>query len=182
MLEEGALPEQIDKVMVDFGYPIGPFATADLSGLDIGYDSRRRRAARNPNYRKLLIADAIAEAGLLGQRPKNRCRLVPLRKGRPHPDPEVTRIIKEKVAKMGRAQRSFTEEEILRRLSLASVNEASKILEEGEAYRASGVDVMGLGGFGFPRYRGGLMYWADTIGVTEVYRQIAAWHQQYGER
>ena len=68
MLEEGALPEQVDKVMVDFGYPIGPFATADLSGLDIGYDSRQRRATQNPNYRKLPIADAIVEAGRLGQK------------------------------------------------------------------------------------------------------------------
>ncbi len=83
MVEEGALPEQVDKVMVDFGYPIGPFATADLSGLDIGYDSRQRRAAENPNYRKMPIADAIVEAGRLG--PEDRGRLVPLREGRPHP-------------------------------------------------------------------------------------------------
>ena len=83
---------------------------------------------------------------------------------------------------MGVEQRSFTDEEILRRLLFASVNEACKILEEGKAYRASDIDVMWLGGFGFPRYRGGLMYWADGIGVAEVYRQIAAWHQRYGER
>jgi 3-hydroxyacyl-CoA dehydrogenase len=83
---------------------------------------------------------------------------------------------------MGGEQRSFTDEEILRRLLFASVNEACKILEEGKAYRASDIDVMWLNGFGFPRYRGGLMYWADGIGVTEVYRQIQAWHQRYGER
>jgi 3-hydroxyacyl-CoA dehydrogenase len=80
------------------------------------------------------------------------------------------------------AQRQFTDEEILRRLLFASVNEACRILDEGKAYRASDIDVMWLNGFNFPRYRGGLMYWADTIGVGEVYRQIAAWHQQYGER
>ena len=79
-------------------------------------------------------------------------------------------------------QRSFSEEEILRRLLFASVNEACKILEEGKAYRASDIDVMWLNGFGFPRYRGGLMYWADGIGVAEVHRHIQAWHQQYGER
>src|SRR6266478_7658486 len=83
---------------------------------------------------------------------------------------------------MGVEQRSFTDKEILRRLLFASVNEACKILEEGKAYRASDIDVMWLNGFGFPRYRGGLMYWADGIGVAEVYRQIAAWHQRYGER
>jgi 3-hydroxyacyl-CoA dehydrogenase len=182
MVEEGALPEQVDKVMVDFGYPIGPFATADLSGLDIGYDSRQRRAAQIPNYRKMPIADAIVEAGRLGQ--KTGAGWFRYEKGdrTPHPDPEVARIIKEKAAEMGVEQRSFTDEEILRRLLFASVNEACKILEEGKAYRASDIDVMWLGGFGFPRYRGGLMYWADGIGVAEVYRQIQAWHQQNGER
>ena len=182
MVEEGALPEQVDKVMVDFGYPIGPFATADLSGLDIGYDSRQRRAAQIPNYRKMPIADAIVEAGRLGQ--KTGAGWFRYDKGdrTPHPDPEVARIIKEKAAEMGVPQRSFTDEEILRRLLFASVNEACKILEEGKAYRASDIDVMWLNGFGFPRYRGGLMYWADGIGVAEVYRQIQAWHQQYGER
>ena len=100
----------------------------------------------------------------------------------PHPDPELARMIKEKVAELGIPQRSFSDEEILRRLLFASVNEACKILEEGKAYRASDIDVMWLNGFGFPRYRGGLMYWADGIGVAEVYRQIQAWHQQYGER
>ena len=182
MVEEGALPEQVDKVMVDFGYPIGPFATADLSGLDIGYDSRQRRAAENPNYRKMPIADAIVEAGRLGQ--KTGAGWFRYEKGdrTPHPDPEIARIIKEKAAEMGVERRSFTDEEILRRLLFASVNEACKILEEGKAYRASDIDVMWLNGFGFPRYRGGLMYWADGIGVGEVYRQIQAWHQQYGER
>jgi len=182
MVEEGALPEQVDKVMVDFGYPIGPFATADLSGLDIGYDSRQRRAAENPNYRKMPIADAIVEMGRLGQ--KTGAGWFHYEKGdrTPHPDPEVARIIKEKAAEMGVEQRNFANEEILHRLLFASVNEACKILEEGKAYRASDIDVMWLGGFNFPRYRGGLMYWADGIGVAEVYRQIQAWHQQYGER
>jgi 3-hydroxyacyl-CoA dehydrogenase len=182
MVEEGARPEQVDKVMVDFGYPIGPFATADLSGLDIGYDSRQRRAAENPNYRKMPIADAIVEMGRLGQ--KTGAGWFRYDKGdrTPHPDPDVARLIKEKAAEMGVEQRSFTDEEILRRLLFASVNEACKILEEGKAYRASDIDVMWLNGFGFPRYRGGLMYWADGIGVAEVYRQIQAWHQQYGER
>ncbi len=182
MVEEGALPEQVDKVMVDFGYPIGPFATADLSGLDIGYDSRQRRAAQIPNYRKMPIADAIVEAGRLGQ--KTGAGWFRYEKGdrTPYPDPEIARIIKEKAAEMGVEQRTFSDEEILRRLLFASVNEACKILEEGKAYRASDIDVMWLSGFGFPRYRGGLMYWADGIGVAEVYRQIQAWHQQYGER
>jgi 3-hydroxyacyl-CoA dehydrogenase len=182
MVEEGALPEQVDKVMVDFGYPIGPFATADLSGLDIGYDSRQRRAQQIPNYRKMPIADMVVEAGRLGQ--KTGAGWFRYEKGdrTPHPDPELARMIKEKTAELGIPQRSFSDEEVLRRLLFASVNEACKILEESKAYRASDIDVMWLNGFGFPRYRGGLMYWADGIGVAEVYRQIQAWHQQYGER
>ena len=128
------------------------------------------------------IADAIVEAGRLGQ--KTGAGWFRYEKGdrTPHPDPEVARIIKEKAAELGIEQRSFGDEEILRRLLYSSVNEACKILEEGKAYRASDIDVMWLNGFGFPRYRGGLMYWADGIGVAEVYRQIQAWHQQYGER
>jgi 3-hydroxyacyl-CoA dehydrogenase len=182
MLEEGALPEQVDKIMVDFGYPIGPFATADLSGLDIGYDTRKRRAAQYPNYRKQPIADRIVEAGRLGQKNgKGWFRYEPGDRT-PHPDPEVTRIIKETAAELGVPQHEFTDDEILRRLLFASVNEACRILDEGKAIRASDIDVMWLYGFGFPRYRGGLMYWADGIGVREVYNQIAAWHQRYGER
>ncbi|MBO0738678.1 MAG: enoyl-CoA hydratase/isomerase family protein [Alphaproteobacteria bacterium] len=183
MVEEGALPERIDKVMVDFGYPIGPFATADLSGLDIGYDSRQRRAAQDPNFRKQPIADALVEMGRLGQ--KTGAGWFRYEKGdrTPHPDPEVVRVIQEKAKELGIEQHSFSDEEILHRLLFASVNEACKILEEGKAYRASDIDVMWLNGFNFPRYRGGLMYWADTVGgPAEVYRQISAWHQRYGAR
>ena len=182
LLEEGCLPEQVDKVMVDFGYPMGPFAVGDLAGLDIGAEGRKRRAVANPNYRKLPIADKLVELGRYGQ--KTGAGWYRYEKGdrTPHPDPDVAAIIKSVAADMGVPQRDFTEQEILRRLLFLSVNEACRILEEGKAYRASDIDVMWLHGFGFPRYRGGLMYWADGIGVREVYNQIAAWHQQYGER
>ena len=182
MIEEGALPEQVDKVMVDFGYPMGPFAVGDLAGLDIGAASRRRRAAADPNYRKLPIPDRLVEMGRLGQ--KTGAGWYRYEKGdrTPHPDPEVKRIIQEVAKEMGIEQRTFTEEEILRRLLFASVNEACKILEEGKALRSSDVDVMWLHGFGFPRYRGGLMFWADQIGPREVHRQIEEWHKRYGAR
>jgi 3-hydroxyacyl-CoA dehydrogenase len=182
LLEEGALPEQVDKVMVDFGYPMGPFAVGDLAGLDIGYAGRKRRAEADPNYRKLPIADKLVEMGRYGQ--KTSAGWYRYEKGdrTPHPDPEVAKIIKETAAGLGVEQREFTDEEILRRLLFSSVNEACRILEEGIAYRASDIDVMWLYGFGFPRYRGGLMFWADTVGVREVYNQIAAWRQRYGDR
>ncbi len=182
MLEEGALPEQIDKVMVDFGYPIGPFAVGDLSGLDIGYDTRKRRAAENPNFRKLLVPDRLVEMGRKGQ--KTGAGWYRYEKGdrTPHPDEVVKSVIADVARELGIAQRTFTDDEILKRLLYASVNESCKILEEGKALRASDIDVMWLHGFGFPRYRGGLMFWADGIGVKEVYRQIAEWHQRYGAR
>jgi len=182
LLEDGCLPEQVDKVMVDFGYPMGPFAVGDLAGLDVGYAGRKRRAAANPNYRKLPIADALVEMGRYGQ--KTGAGWYRYEKGdrTPHVDPEVTALIERMSAEMGITRRAFSDEEILRRLLFSSVNEACRILEEGKAYRASDIDVMWLHGFGFPRYRGGLMFWADQIGVREVYNQIAAWHQQYGER
>jgi 3-hydroxyacyl-CoA dehydrogenase len=182
LLEEGCLPEQVDKVMVDFGYPMGPFAVGDLAGLDIGAAGRRRRAAADPAYRKLPIADRLVELGRYGQ--KTGAGWYRYDKGdrTPHPDPEVTAIIKQVSAEMAVPQRTFTDQEILRRLLFSSVNEACKILEDAIAYRASDIDVMWLHGFGFPRYRGGLMFWADGIGVRDVYQQIEAWHQQYGGR
>lgn len=183
LVEEGALPEQVDKVMVDFGYPMGPFAVGDLAGLDIGYAGRKRRQKENPNaYRALPIGDRIVEMGRHGQKTgKGWYRYEPGDRT-PHPDPEITSLIREMSAELGVQQREFTDEEILRRLLFSSVNEACKILEEGIAYRASDVDVMWLYGFGFPRYRGGLMYWADQIGVKEVHRQVEEWHGQYGDR
>ena len=182
MLEEGALPEQIDKVMVDFGYPMGPFAVSDLSGLDVSYDTRKRRAAADPNFRKLHVPDRLVEMGRKGQ--KTGAGWYHYEKGdrTPHPDEVVKSVIAEVGRELGIPQRTFTDEEILRRLLLASVNEACKILEEGKAYRASDLDVMWLHGFGFPRYRGGLMFWADTVGSKEILRQVEEWHARYGDR
>ena len=182
MLEEGCLPEQVDKVMVEFGYPMGPFAVGDLAGLDIGYAGRKRRAEADPNYRTLPIADKLVEMGRLGQ--KTGAGWFKYEKGdrTPYPDPIVTDLIISMSKEMGNEPRSFTDDEILKRLLFSSVNEACKILEEKISYRASDVDIMWLYGFGFPRYRGGLMYWADSIGVQDVYNQIAAWHQAYGNR
>jgi 3-hydroxyacyl-CoA dehydrogenase len=182
LLEEGCLPEQVDKAMIDFGYPMGPFAVGDLAGLDIGAEGRKRRALANPSYRKLPIADKLVELGRYGQKTRAGWYRYETGDRTPHPDPEVAAIIKSVAAEMGTPQRTFTNTEILHRLLFSSVNEACRILEEGKAYRTSDIDVMWLHGFGFPRYRGGLMYWADGVGVKNVYAQIASWHQQYGER
>jgi 3-hydroxyacyl-CoA dehydrogenase len=182
LLEEGALPEQVDRVMVEFGYPMGPFAVGDLAGLDIGHAGRKRRLAANPNYRTLPIADRLVEMGRFGQKTGAGWYRYEPGDRTPHPDPVVTQLIADMMAERGVTPRSFTDEEILRRLLFASLNEACKILQEGIAHRASDVDVMWLHGFGFPRYRGGLMFWADEIGVQAVYEQISKWHQVHGER
>ena len=178
LLEEGALPEQVDRVMVEFGFAMGPFAVGDLAGLDIGAAGRRRRAAADPSYRVLPIADRLVELGRYGQKTGAGWYRYEPGDRTPRPDPEVARIIGE----MRTCERAFGDEEVLHRLLFASVNEACRILEEGKAYRASDIDVMWLYGFGFPRYRGGLMYWADTIGARRVYDQVVTWHQHLGAR
>ncbi|HEX2827021.1 MAG TPA: 3-hydroxyacyl-CoA dehydrogenase NAD-binding domain-containing protein [Burkholderiales bacterium] len=183
MLEEGVLPEQVDKVMVNFGYPMGPFAVSDLSGLDISYDTRKRRAAADPNYRKLHVPDRLVEMGRKGQ--KTGAGWYRYEKGdrTPHPDEVVKSVIADVAKEFNVPQREFSDDEILKRLLLASVNEACKILEEGKAYRASDIDVMWLHGFGFPRYRGGLMFWADNaMGAKAILAQVNEWHQRYGDR
>jgi 3-hydroxyacyl-CoA dehydrogenase len=182
MLEEGALPEQIDKVMVDFGYPLGPFGVNDISGLDISYDTRKRRAAADPNYRKLHVPDRLVEMGRKGQKTGAGWYRYERGDRTPHPDEVVKSVIAEVAREFGIEQRTFTGDEILKRLLLASVNEACKILEEGKAYRASDIDVMWLHGFGFPRYRGGLMFWADGMGAQAILDQIEEWHARYGAR
>jgi 3-hydroxyacyl-CoA dehydrogenase len=184
LVEEGAKPQQIDKVMYEFGYPMGPFAVGDLAGLDIGYAVRQRRKKESPNeYRALPIPDRLCEMGRYGQ--KTGAGWFKYEKGdrTPHPDPIVDEVITKVGKELGIKQRNdFTDEEILHRLLFASVNEAAKILEEGIAYRASDIDVMWLNGFGFPRYRGGLMFWADSIGVKNIHAQMVEWQERYGDR
>ena len=180
--EAKALPEQVDKATVEFGYPMGPFAVGDLAGLDIGYAGRKRREAADPTIRRLPIADALVEQGRLGMKTGAGWYRYETGSRTPHPDPEVTALIRRISGESGVEQQEFDDGEIVRRLLFSSVNEACRIIEEGIARHAVEVDTMWLYGFGFPRYRGGLMYWADTIGVREVYDRAAAWHQRYGER
>jgi len=182
LVEEGALPEQVDKVMIDFGYRMGPFNTGDLAGLDISYATRKRRALEDPEgFRPDPISDALVEAGRLGM--KTGAGYFMYKKGdrTPYPDPEVKALIESVSRQLGIMRREISDEEILNRLLLSSVNEAAKILEEGIAYRSSDVDVMWINGFGFPRYRGGLMYWADTtLGVKKIHETLNEWHDRYG--
>ena len=182
LLEEGASPYHIDQVMREFGYPMGPFAVSDLSGLDVSYDTRKRRAAANPNFRKLHVPDHLVELGRHGQKTKLGWYRYEDGSRVPQIDEGLMPIITALNRELGVEQKVFSDDEILKRLLFASVNEACKILQEGKAYRASDIDVMWIYGFGFPRHRGGLMFWADTVGVQELHRQITQWHAHYGER
>jgi 3-hydroxyacyl-CoA dehydrogenase len=182
LIEEGATPEQVDKVMVEFGYPMGPFAVADLAGGDIGFAGRKRREAGNPQARLLPIADALVEAGRYGQKTGAGWYRYEPGDRTPHTDPAVERIIARLRRELGLKRRSHTDEEILHRILFASVNEACKILAEGIAYRPSDIDAMWLNGFGFPRYRGGLLYWADAIGVETIHGRMRDWERTLGSR
>ena len=182
LIEDGALPQDVDKVMYEFGYPMGPFAVADLAGNDIGWEGRKRRYAANPDARKLPIPDTICEMGRFGQ--KTRAGWFDYKEGdrTPYPSEVVEKIISDYREEAGITSKSFSDEEILRRILFSSINEICKILDEGIAYKATDADVMWLNGFGFPRYRGGVMFWADQIGVKAVYEQISAWHDELGDR
>jgi 3-hydroxyacyl-CoA dehydrogenase len=168
--------------MVDFGYPMGPFAVSDLSGLDVSYDTRKRRAAADPGYRKLHVPDRLVEMGRKGQKTGAGWYRYEPGERTPRPDDVVRQVIAGVAKDFGIPQRTFTDQDILRRLLFASVNEACKILEDGKAWRASDIDVMWLNGFGFPRHRGGLMFWADSVGARQIHEQVSEWHALYGKR
>ncbi|MBW8270161.1 3-hydroxyacyl-CoA dehydrogenase NAD-binding domain-containing protein [Caldovatus aquaticus] len=166
LLAEGCLPQDIDRVMESYGMAMGPLATGDLAGLDIGAAVRRARGTVAP------IADALVAAGRYGQKTgKGWYRYDENR--RRHPDPEVERIILETSQRLGITRRRISDEEILDRLLLPMVNEGARILEEGIATRASDIDVVFVHGFGWPAWRGGPMFWADRVGLKEVRDRLA---------
>jgi 3-hydroxyacyl-CoA dehydrogenase len=159
LLLEGATPEQIDKVHVEFGMPMGPFQMADLAGVDIGWH-------RDPN-RIENIRDALCAIDRWGQK-KGAGFYDYDEKRRPTPSPLVQQIIEEFAAKQGVERRQISDEEIVERTLYTMVNEGAKILEEGMAQRASDIDVVWVYGYGWPVYRGGPMFWADTVGLDKI--------------
>jgi 3-hydroxyacyl-CoA dehydrogenase len=172
LLEEGALPQQVDRAIRDFGLPMGPFATGDLAGLDVSYRIRKERAARlaKPETRRYSpLADRIVELGRHGQ--KTGAGWFRYEKGdrTPLPDPEIEKLILARSQEMGVTRRAIDDREIVERCLYPLVNEGAKILQEGIAQRASDIDVIWLYGYGFPRWRGGPMFWADAIGPDKLY-------------
>jgi 3-hydroxyacyl-CoA dehydrogenase len=184
MLEEGALPQQVDKVLYDFGFPMGPFAMSDLAGNDVGWrirQGKKEKEQRNIRYAG-YIADAICELGRFGQKTGSGYFKYNLPDRTPIPDPEVEKIIEETSRKMGVKRRPISDQEILERTLYPMVNEGAKILEEKMAQRALDIDVIWVNGYGWPVYRGGPMWWADNVvGLKTIHDALLKYREQSGD-
>ena len=173
LMEDGASPYQIDEALRDFGFAMGPFQVTDLAGGDIGWATRKRRApTRNPKARYVEVADRLCERGWFGQKTGRGFYLYPQGARMGQADPEVLAILDEERRKKGVVPRQFTDGEIVRRYMAAMVNEGAKVVDEGIALRPLDVDVTFLTGYGFPRYRGGPMKYADMVGLDTVLADI----------
>jgi 3-hydroxyacyl-CoA dehydrogenase len=182
LLEEGALPEQVDRVLYEFGFPMGPFAVGDLAGLDVGYRVRQHREPQRPKHlRYSRLADELYHRGRYGQKTGKGWYLYEKGSRAPVPDPEVAALIVAESERLGIERRAISDQEILERCLYALVNEGAKILEERIAERSSDLDLVWLHGYGFPRYRGGPMYWADSVGLDRVLDAMERFHAEQGE-
>jgi len=182
LLEEGALPQQVDKVIYDFGLPMGPFQMGDLAGLDIGWRIRKRQAATRPKEERYsAIADKLCEQGRLGQKTNAGFYKYEAGNRTPQPDPDVEALIVAESKAKGIARRVISEQEILERCIYPLINEGARILEDGIALRSGDIDVIFIYGFGFPVYRGGPMFYADSVGIDTVYSRILEFQKQHGK-
>jgi 3-hydroxyacyl-CoA dehydrogenase len=181
LVEEGASIEAVDKALVDFGMAMGPLATGDLAGLDVGWRIRKEhRHLQKPGLRQPLAEDLLCEMGRYGQKTgagwygydENR---------RAISDPEVAKLVRRRAAEAGIPQREISAEEIVDRCIYALVNEGARILEEGFALRAVDIDIIYINGYGFPAYHGGPMWYADSVGPKKVYERISEFHRQLGD-
>lgn len=173
MMEDGASPYQIDQALRDFGFPMGPFQVADLAGGDIGWATRQRKAAtRDPRARYVQIADRLCERGWFGQKTGRGYYLYAQGPRSASQDPEVLAIIDAERARVGITPRAFSNAEILRRYMAAMINEGANVVHEGIALRPLDVDITLIHGYGFPRYRGGPLKYADQYGLPQVLADI----------
>jgi 3-hydroxyacyl-CoA dehydrogenase len=175
LMLEGARPEQVDKALTDFGFRMGPCAMMDLAGLDIGWRVRKATGKRAP------VADALVEAGRLGQKTGKGFYLYPDGARTGTPDPEVAALIERIAAGEGVTRRTLDGAEILDRLLLPMVNEGARILEEGVAARPGDIDVVWLHGYNWPAWQGGPMHYADARGLGEVADRLAGFAKASGD-
>ncbi|MBN3762066.1 3-hydroxyacyl-CoA dehydrogenase NAD-binding domain-containing protein [Burkholderia sp. Ac-20365] len=179
LMEDGASPYQIDKAVREFGFPMGPYQVIDLAGGDIGWATRKRRAAtRNPNARYVQIPDRLCERGWFGQKTARGFYRYDEGKRTGAPDPDVEAIIVAERERAGVTPRALNDEQIVRRYLAAMINEGANVLHERIALRPLDVDVTLMNGFGFPAYRGGPMHYADTIGLATLLADIREFEKQ----
>ena len=171
---DGASPYQVDQAVVALGFPMGPYQVGDLAGLDIGYATRQRKApTRDPRERMPVFADRLVESSRLGRKSGRGYYIYDEASPQGRPDPEMDGMLADIRTGLGITPRDFSTEEIQDRYMAAMVNEGAKILEEGIAARASDIDVVLLHGYGFPRWKGGPMHWADATGRDRIAADIA---------
>jgi 3-hydroxyacyl-CoA dehydrogenase len=179
LADEGAAPQQVDAAASKFGMAMGPFTMYDMAGNDIGWEIRKRRYQERPDFVYSKIADRICEQGRFGQKTGKGFYKYEAGNRKPIPDPEVDQIFSAYRKEIGAKPRTISDEEIVERLIYALVNEGAYILEEGIALRASDIDMVYLTGYGFPPYRGGPMFYADTVGLDKVLRSIEGFQKGY---
>jgi 3-hydroxyacyl-CoA dehydrogenase len=181
LVEDGATPEQVDRVLTDWGMAMGIFAVDDMGGLDVAWRVRQELHQFEGAARKPIVSDVLVEMNRLGQKTgRGWYRYGDNRK--PIPDAEIVALIERESAKAGIARRPIGDEEIRERAIYALINEGARVLEDGIAARAADIDVIYLTGYGFPAYRGGPMFCADRIGLAAILERIKTFHRELGPR
>jgi 3-hydroxyacyl-CoA dehydrogenase len=176
LLEEGASVEQVNQALYDFGMAMGPLAVDDLAGLDIGWLIRKERAGhKKPGVRVPLVADKLCELGRFGQKTGRGWSLYDENR-KPSPDPETATLIES----IGVERRTISNDEIVERCIYSLINEGARILEERIAQRAVDIDITYIYGYGFPAWRGGPMFYADTVGLPKILARIAEFEKKHG--
>jgi len=178
LLLEGAMPWDVDRVIVEFGLPMGPFQMGDLAGIDVGW--RVRQGKGTPPEKHTRVADRLYELGRYGQ--KTQAGYYKYDGRNATPDPVVEKLITDTSAEFGITRRKISDEEILYRCMLPLVNVGAQILDEGIAIRSSDIDVIYVYGYGYPTYRGGPMFWAEQMGLEKVLGLIRKYEQEHGSR
>jgi len=182
LIQEGALPEQVDRVMTGFGFAMGPCATSDLAGIDVGWRIRKAQPKPPPGERYSgAVADRLAEMGRFGQKTSAGFYKYEAGSRAPIPDPEVEKIIVAVSKELGVERRPVSDEEILERCLYAMINEGAKILDEKIALRASDVDTVWINGYGFPSHRGVPMFYADVVGLPKILQKVREFRERHGK-
>jgi 3-hydroxyacyl-CoA dehydrogenase len=180
LVEEGALPEQVDRVLTGFGMALGIFGVDDMGGIDLLYRVRQEtKHLDKPGVRKPVVHDRMYETGRYGQKTSAGWYKYD-DKGKASPDPFTKELVEKTSAELGFTRRAITDEEIVERCLYAMVNEGAKILGEGIAARAADIDVIYTTGYGFPTWRGGPMWFGDTEGLKKVYDRVCELERQFG--